>query len=42
MWLSILRELLIDYRQRTCEDGNNRLVRSALALGADQLFVIIT
>src|SRR6266702_4457777 len=36
-----LRELLIAYQQQACQDGKDILVYSALALGADQLFVNI-
>src|SRR5258706_646920 len=34
-----LRELLFSYQQQACEHGQKRLVHSALAMGADQLFV---
>src|SRR6266536_5145704 len=36
-----LRELLITYQQQACHDGKDIVVYSALALGADQLFVNI-
>src|SRR6266487_5220292 len=36
-----LRELLIAYQQQACQDGKDIVVYSALALGADQLFVNI-